>query len=563
MRLTSLPTLAAVLSLRASGVLSSSVICEQRGVDNAAEGAGFEDAKLCIEDFCATKGTDEAQITKDCGSILLTVTHLQAPSSSGAEDCVSQFNSIINQCVIPEDSEKVCDCASSSHRRSFADTIQPATSQTEATLYEISLTDEDESELESRGLFGKKPKGGKKPDDKKPDDKKPDHKKPDHKKPDHKKPDDKKPDDKHTPKPTPTPTPTPSKSASKKSSSTLKTKASSSSATPSASACPIPDKNGKGGKGGKGKGLQRRCEDDKFYAKKDLLAGKVTHWKFNKFEDSKNYKGDASAKAVLDEIVLKGQLDVVKVATGDILVTGTVGRDPDDEVDIIHKDGTDPKKFAKDGGNYLLINGGFFQHLFIRPKPYWPVGATKIEAGGKLVDLSVTADDWNQNAIPIMKEYAPYYQKIEGIKGTFVHSGPQLKTAIPEVNSASGVFKYVGDQMEKGALDHASQANERIALVTFASTRYVFAYTCETRECGVHTNKLRDIIDKFFTKMESGKSLSSSTQAVCLDGGPSIYMSWNHGKTEDKIAMGGNGDLTPPSTAHGRNMGTVLKIMAK
>lgn len=76
------------------------------------------------------------------------------------------------------------------------------------------------------------------------------------------------------------------------------------SATPSASACPLPRK------GKNGKPIQRRCAGDQFYMKKDLLVGKVTHWKFNTMGDVGTYNADANAKLVLKTMRGKGQLDV-------------------------------------------------------------------------------------------------------------------------------------------------------------------------------------------------------------------------------------------------------------
>ncbi|KAF2715735.1 hypothetical protein K504DRAFT_497597 [Pleomassaria siparia CBS 279.74] len=113
-------------------------------------------------------------------------------------------------------------------------------------------------------------------------------------------------------------------------------------------------------------------------------------------------------------------------------------------------------------------------------------------------------------------------QKSAGLRvRTFVHSGPNLKQNIPEVSKDAGVFNYQQSPSVPGALAHASQPNERLALVTFSDTQYLFAYTCKERaqgfrECGINTNQLRELIDKFFVGMETGKSIGHATQAVRL-----------------------------------------------
>jgi hypothetical protein len=115
MRFNSISALAAVLSLAASGVLSS-VIPKTRGVESNA-GTFAEEATLCIKEFCATKGS-EKQTTTQCGPVVLTVAHLGALSS--VEECVSQFTYLIAQ-----------------------DT-EGSASQTKEALYEISAEDNNE-----------------------------------------------------------------------------------------------------------------------------------------------------------------------------------------------------------------------------------------------------------------------------------------------------------------------------------------------------------------------------------------------------------------------------------
>ncbi|KAJ4364848.1 hypothetical protein N0V95_000597 [Ascochyta clinopodiicola] len=322
------------------------------------------------------------------------------------------------------------------------------------------------------------------------------------------------------------------------------------SATPSASACPLPRK------GKNGKPLQRRCAGDEFYSKRDFIPGKVTHWKFNTMKEALTYNADANAKSVLIEMSKNAQMDVVKVSSGDLTVVGNVN-DPD--VILATKRGTDPDAFMKKGGNYLLTNGGFFQHLEMRAGSFEPAGEDTMV---KTADGTVKR---YAEPFPVPEAYAPFYDQIDGLEGTKVHSGPDLKKTIPEIDAKAGVWKYdSNDPNIVGRLSHASESNERIALVRFGRTYYIVAYTCKARECGVNTNKLKKIIDIFFSKMgETGKSISSSTQAVCLDGGPSISMTWNTGSTMEKLSLGGAGDLTPAPGTGGRKVSNLIKIVAK
>lgn len=486
MRFNSIPALAAVLSLGASGVLSS-VIPEIRAVESSP-GFVAEEATLCVEDFCATKGA-EKQATTQCGPVVLTVTYLGAPSS--VEECVSQFSYLIAQ------------------------DIGSGTSQTEGALYEISAGDKSEPAANEKRAKTKAAKT--------------------------------------TKAKTTAAKPTSSKVASVTGSSTKtsvnpsitgkpsKTSQVSGSATPSASACPLPRK------GKNGKPIQRRCAGDEFYKKRDLIVGKVTHWKFNTKGDPTTYNADANAKLVLQSMRRNGQLDVVKVSSGDLTVVGNV------------VSGTNPDTFAKKGGNYLLTNGGFFQHMIMRPRSFEPAGE---DTQVKTADGSVKG---YKEPFPLPADYAPFYDQIDGLENTRVHSGPDLKKNIPEIDAKSGIWKYnENDPNLVGRLSHASEANERIALVRFGATYYSLAYTCQLRECGIDTNKFKKIIDLFFSKMgETGKSISSSTQAVCLDGGPSISMTWNAGTTMEKLSLGGKGDTTPAQGAKGREVSNLIKIAAK
>src|SRR5690242_8521111 len=496
MHFSSIPALAAMLSLVALKAHSSVI----PGIQEVRSSAGVlnEEAGLCIKDFCTTKG-GRNQKTAQCGPVNLTVTYSEGLFS--IEECISKFSHLITQ-----------------------DTIG-GISQTEDALYEILVEDDGKPAAYRKRADLKTTRTTKaKSTAAKSTSKKPSKVSP-------VKPNGPEISSKPGGSKTPSIKPTGSKTSPKLSVS----------ASPSASACPLPRK------GKNGKPLQRRCAGDEFYKKRDLIVGKVTHWKFNTMGNTDTYNADANAKLILTEMKKNGQLDVVKVFNGDLTVVGNA------------KGGTNPNTFAKKGGNYLLTNGGFFQHMILRDRAFEPAGEDTMV---KHLDGTVTK---YQQPFPVPADYAQYYDQIDGLDNTRVHSGPNLKKAIPELTGRQGSWKYSeNDPNLVGRLSHASQPNERIALVSFSKTYYIVAYTSQTRTGGVDTNHLKRIIDAFFLKMgETGKSISSSTQAVCLDGGPSISMTWNAGATIEKLSLGGAGYLTPAPGANGREVSNLIKIAAK
>ncbi|XPT00032.1 hypothetical protein M3J09_009194 [Ascochyta lentis] len=277
--------------------------------------------------------------------------------------------------------------------------------------------------------------------------------------------------------------------------------------------------------------------------------------------DIATYNVDGNVKIVLQKMKKNGQLDVVKVSSGEFTVVGNVN---DQDIVVAAKRGTNPTTFTKKGGNYLLTNGGFFQHMEMKPRSFEPAG---VDTAVKTADGTITKFE---EPFPLPADYAQFYDRIDGLENTRVHSGPNLKKSIPEISTKSGIWKYnENDPILVGRLSHASQLNERLSLVSFGTTYYSTAYTCKEmvpglRECGINTNDFKAIIDLFFSKMgEIGKSISSSTQAVCLDGGPSISMTWNAGTKMEKLSLGGAGDTTPAPGANGRKVSNLIKIAAR
>jgi hypothetical protein len=99
-----LSALGAILSLRASEALAK-VICDPKhnpeinGINTyiPSVGALSEVTGHCIDDICASSN-DADSITKKCGPISLTITHLSAPLFD-VKDCINGFNSIVDHCI--------------------------------------------------------------------------------------------------------------------------------------------------------------------------------------------------------------------------------------------------------------------------------------------------------------------------------------------------------------------------------------------------------------------------------------------------------------------------------
>jgi hypothetical protein len=107
MRLSLLPSLGAVLSLRALGAVAS-ITCDPKhdlgnnSTDTYILSAGVlaEVANNCIENVCTTRES-VGLVAKDCGLVLLTITYLGALLSD-VGDCIKGFCNIVDQCIATE-----------------------------------------------------------------------------------------------------------------------------------------------------------------------------------------------------------------------------------------------------------------------------------------------------------------------------------------------------------------------------------------------------------------------------------------------------------------------------
>jgi hypothetical protein len=185
--------------------------------------------------------------------------------------------------------------------------------------------------------------------------------------------------------------------------------------------------------------------------------------------------------------------------------------------------------------------------------------------------------DGVQQHHPIDPQYRAHYQRLTCDSGTHIWSGPSLVRQLDFSLRELQWYDRHGNENPwtdtHGGLAHANQPNERLVLVELGPAHgndlYLFAYTgspTATRSRpGVDLNEMRRIIDLFFTHYVSGVRLSNVPLALNLDGGGSIYLSWNTGATEEVIAKGRYGDDDPDGRplGHIRNVANLLKFTAR
>ncbi|KAJ4290632.1 hypothetical protein N0V90_010850 [Kalmusia sp. IMI 367209] len=222
---------------------------------------------------------------------------------------------------------------------------------------------------------------------------------------------------------------------------------------------------------GAGKPKPKNCAMDQWYQEIELLDNdRATWWSFNTKSGWKEGVTDPDAKTILAKMRSLGKFDVIEVTSAFMAVEGNA------------HGGTSPNSYAGHRGSYLLSNGGFFNM-----KTFAPVGKTSV---------SDTFD-------PIPKAYADDYVEIEGEDG-FLHSGPDLMGGA--ISFSGDKWKYHKSNGAKtkyaemvGSLAHASQPNERLALVTLYNyNKYLFVYTAEKRENGLNVRGLKDLIGLWF-----------------------------------------------------------------
>lgn len=267
---------------------------------------------------------------------------------------------------------------------------------------------------------------------------------------------------------------------------------------------------------------------EKWYEETPLLRKTATWWRFNSV-DGWGCKIPAQQREykVLEKMKPTIKFDVIEVKSGNLQIVGNP------------TDGSPPEDFASKRGNYLLTNAGFFT----MDKTHRSVGPTSS----------------TRKMVPIPPEYKEYYEKVTGEDGSYLWSGPSLTRNLDLLNGDEFNFFDPNYSNMYGSLAHAGQPNERLVLVKLKNgDKYMFVYTAdkprrsESKGGGIHPgngqtiNEMRELILFWFVQFKPEVRASSMTQFVNLDGGGSLYVSWNErGKRERKIARGSIEDETP------------------
>ncbi|KAL1602451.1 hypothetical protein SLS60_005867 [Paraconiothyrium brasiliense] len=265
---------------------------------------------------------------------------------------------------------------------------------------------------------------------------------------------------------------------------------------------------------------------------------KATWWRFNSMPGWKCENPEhTKVYYILKKMKPTSKFDVIEVKNGKLQVVGN------------RRGGSEPSTFTKQGGNYLLVNGGFFK----MDNTFRSVGRT-----------SVTND--RRRYVPIPQRYAQYYEKVTGEDGSYLSSGPSLKHRL-NVQRPEFLWNTANSEIT-GSLAHASQPNERLVLVkTSTGDKFIFVYTAENPRKsstrghpgnGQTVNEMRTLILLWLKHFRPGVKTSSIIQFVNLDGGGSIYVSWNKGSRERRIARGNIGDETPHGTIKDPESGRIL-----
>ncbi|KAF2691411.1 hypothetical protein K458DRAFT_397905 [Lentithecium fluviatile CBS 122367] len=273
----------------------------------------------------------------------------------------------------------------------------------------------------------------------------------------------------------------------------------------------------------------------RWYRNTDFQPNRVTWWSFNSRNSLRRALGNQSrARPFLTAMRMNGKLDVISVTNVDLSVVG------------ILTGGTSPHQFAGRTGSYLLSNSGFFV------------------MGGQNAYSSVERTSSTPNSVNIPTDYNRHYEELKGRDDTFLWSGPSLKMPLklkdPEFWYRDAQGQQTATSRVPGSLAHANQPNERLVIVTLPNgNKYLFVYTTTRTGDGVNVNQMRAVIETFLREFFR-TTLAQTSQALNLDGGGSLYVSWNQGGREQVIATGSNRDGTPNQVANPRRATNLLKI---
>ncbi|KAJ4287791.1 hypothetical protein N0V90_012495 [Kalmusia sp. IMI 367209] len=579
MRSSLLSSLGAVLSLGVSGALAN-VVCDttlgeransaNTAVQNAASPSLAEETKTCIEQACAAREAGQF-LSRPCGPVVLAITHVDSALPDVAA-CVSHFTSIVDQCIV-------------------TGRVQTGTSVTDDAVYEIYVPteegniqqrgvdvddddldyedflaerddedededegeeddddDDDDSSLQSRGIEKRaRSKGASRTSSRT------------------------KSRTKTRPKTKPKTKKTKAKKTKAKKAKKTKTKGKKKTKAKAKGkkkqqACKNPNAKSKGKKGTTktktGKKPKKTVRDviDGYlpqlfrrtsphgssssrssgsshsssssgqacaqpdvtpWYKVQQLHAQVKHWRFKTREGWQHEITERRVLDVMRQMHRKGKLDVIQMKRAHTSIIG----EPDGR--------TDPHRERARSGSYMLVNGGFFIMG----------GATnmRFDVNGQTLDArqyshySVGRTTSTQLAVPIPPSQEHHYRKLQGDDGSYLYSGPTIKSRLdlnsPELKYRDSSGHSSAYTRIPGGVATSDQPNERVVTVTLSNG------------------------DKYF-----GVNIRSAHAAINLDGGGSIYLSWNHGRREYVIAGGNLNGQTPATIASPRIVTNMVRF---
>ena len=288
----------------------------------------------------------------------------------------------------------------------------------------------------------------------------------------------------------------------------------------------------------------------------------VVHYTFRTMAGWQDYNVPRDQESRIHSVLAKmpslGKLDVIVMHRQ--TVSSVVGS-PEGE--------TNPHDCEKDGGSYLLTNGGFF---IPRAKPVLPplIGPAMLRTDWDGEDFeqekhkfyAVGQTSSCPQFFPVPKTQESYYQRFTADDGTFFSSGPRLKLpldlSLPILNFSPPYADTV-----IGGVHTASDPNERLVYVLLRDgTKIIFVYTCQDRfQYGCDLNEMREIMDNFLQSY-CDTCLEKTHTALNLDGGSSIYVSWKEeGRRPRVIAIGSLRMKTPLKVSRPKNVTNMIKFM--
>ncbi|CAI6338353.1 unnamed protein product [Periconia digitata] len=276
---------------------------------------------------------------------------------------------------------------------------------------------------------------------------------------------------------------------------------------------------------------------DRYYREHKNLEGsaETTWWTYRKKNgwdgsgllNSHGVPKNSKAYKVLDVMRNNGKFDVIKITGGNVYTRG--------HPDGPHVHGTRYKDYTGLTGQYLIINGGFFKPN--SPDKYAAVG----ETSPGVTDLRLDA----------VEPYKAHYERITGVDGEYISSGPNIKTSWKQPKDVSWTYnkQLNGGEVIPGSLSHTSDPNERLAIAYNTNgDKYVFVYTVENRAAhGLNMHGWRNLIKEWLQIWER-KDITQMEQVTNLDGGGSIQVVFKGSYRRARpirIAQGNIGDTIP------------------